>query len=116
MGRDSRSLDSVDTFPKLLLENARKFSARPAVREKDLGIWQSWSWSEMKDEIAAMAAGLKLFGFERGDSLAIVGDNRPQLYWAMTAAQALGGKPVPMYQDAVAEENHPQGRARHASL
>lgn len=104
MGRDSRSLDSVDTFPKLLLENARKFSARPAVREKDLGIWQSWSWSEMKDEIAAMAAGLKLFGFERGDSLAIVGDNRPQLYWAMTAAQALGGKPVPMYQDAVAEE------------
>ncbi len=104
MGRDSRSVDSVDTFPKLLLENARKFSARPAVREKDLGIWQSWSWSEMKDEIAAMAAGLKSFGFERGDSLAIVGDNRPQLYWAMTAAQALGGKPVPMYQDAVAEE------------
>jgi len=104
MGRDSRSSDSVDTFPKLLLENARKFSARPAVREKDLGIWQSWSWSEMKDEIAAMAAGLKSFGFERGDSLAIVGDNRPQLYWAMTAAQALGGKPVPMYQDAVADE------------
>ncbi len=104
MGRDARSLDSVDTFPKLLLENAHKFSARPAMREKDLGIWQAWSWSEMKDQIAAMAAGLKSFGFERGDSLAIVGDNRPQLYWAMTAAQALGGKPVPMYQDAVADE------------
>ncbi len=104
MGDVKPSNGAVDTFPKLLLENARRIGDRPAIREKDLGIWQSWTWSEVKDQIAAMAAGLKAFGFERGDSLAIVGDNRPQLYWAMTAAQALGGTPVPMYQDSVAEE------------
>lgn len=104
MGGMKRDLGSADTFPKLLIENARRFADRPAMREKDFGIWQSWTWSEMKEEVAAMAAGLKVFGFQRGDSLAIVGDNRPQLYWAMTAAQALGGTPVPMYQDAVAEE------------
>ena len=94
----------ADTFPKLLIENARRFGDRPAIREKDLGIWQAWTWQQVHDEIAAMAAGLSQYGFQRGDSLAIVGDNRPQLYWAMPAAQALGGTPVPMYQDAVAEE------------
>ncbi len=104
MGSGQSAPSTADTFPKLLLENAKRIGERPASREKDFGIWQSWTWSEMKDEIAAMAAGLKVLGFERGDSLAIVGDNRPQLYWAMTAAQALGGVPVPMYQDAVAVE------------
>ncbi len=104
MDATKSAIGAADTFPKLLIENARRFGERPSIREKDLGIWQTWTWSEVKDEVAAMAAGLKLFGFERGDSLAIVGDNRPELYWAMTAAQALGGKPVPMYQDAVAEE------------
>lgn len=104
MGDAGQGRGALDTFPKLLIDNARRIGARPAIREKDYGIWQAWTWSEMKDEVATMAAGLHVFGFKRGDSLAIVGDNRPQLYWAMTAAQALGGIPVPMYQDAVAEE------------
>lgn len=104
MGDAKLAAGSADTFPKLLIENARRIGDRPSIREKDLGIWQTWNWSQVKDEVAAMAAGLKAFGFQRGDSLAIVGDNRPQLYWAMTAAQALGGTPVPMYQDSVAEE------------
>ncbi len=104
MGSGNSAASGLDTFPKLLIDNANRIGDRPAAREKDFGIWQSWTWREMKDEIAAMAAGLKVLGFERGDSLAIVGDNRPQLYWAMTAAQTLGGVPVPMYQDAVAEE------------
>ncbi len=104
MGDVEPAVGAADTFPKLLIENARRFGDRPAMREKDLGIWQSWNWRQVKDEVAAMAAGLKAYGFERGDSLAIVGDNRPQLYWAMTAAQALGGTPVPMYQDSVADE------------
>jgi long-chain acyl-CoA synthetase len=104
MGDAEQSHSALDTFPKLLIDNARRIGDRPAIREKDYGLWQAWTWSEMKSEIAAMTAGLHVFGFKRGDSLAIVGDNRPQLYWAMTAAQALGGIPVPMYQDAVADE------------
>jgi len=95
---------AADTFPKLLLEHARMHSGRTSVREKDLGIWQSWSWSEVGANVRALACGLAAMGFKRGDHLAIVGDNRPQLYWAMTAAQALGGIPVPLYQDAVAQE------------
>ncbi|MDX1593360.1 MAG: AMP-binding protein [Gammaproteobacteria bacterium] len=93
-----------DTIPKLLLEHARVRPDRAAIREKDFGIWQSWSWSQARDEIMALAGGLADMGFEAGDKLAIVGDNRPQLYWAMVAAQIAGGVPVPVYQDSVAEE------------
>jgi len=87
-----------------LVENARARGTRPAIREKDLGIWQTWSWSQTEKEIRALACGLVAYGFERGDRLAIIGDNRPQLYWAMVAAQFDGGVPVPVYQDSVAEE------------
>jgi long-chain acyl-CoA synthetase len=95
---------TIDTLPKVLMENARTRGARPAIREKDFGIWQSWTWAETAEEIRAIAGGLAAIGFKRDDKLAIVGDNRPQLYWSMVAAQMLGGVPVPMYQDSVAEE------------
>jgi long-chain acyl-CoA synthetase len=93
-----------DTFPKLLLEHARLRPDRPANREKDYGIWQSWSWAEVAAEVEALACGLSAMGFRRGDKLAIIGDNRPRLYWAIAATQALGGIPVPIYQDSIAEE------------
>jgi long-chain acyl-CoA synthetase len=95
---------AADTFPKLLAEHARVRGDRPAIREKDLGIWQTWTWSEAAAEVLAFACGLASLGLKRGDNMAIIGDNRPRLYWAMSSAQALGAVPVPLYQDAVAEE------------
>ena len=95
---------SVDTFPLLLLQHAAARPEHPAIREKDLGIWQTWTWNQVSEQVRALAGGLAELGFRRGDSLAIIGDNRPRLYWAITAAQCLGGVPVPMYQDAAASE------------
>ena len=95
---------SPDTLPKVLLHNARDFAKRPAIRLKDLGIWQTWTWEQAADEVRAFAAGMSALGVRRGDTVAIVGDNRPRLYWSMMAAQSLGAIPVPMYQDAVAQE------------
>jgi long-chain acyl-CoA synthetase len=94
----------LDTFPKLLLDHANRRGSRPAMREKDLGIWQSWSWADAAREIKDLAHGLAALGFRRGDKLGIIGDNRPRLYWSITAAQCVGGVPVPVYQDAVAAE------------
>lgn len=93
-----------DTFPKLLGENSQRFANKVAMRQKDYGIWQSWTWAQMRDEIFALANGLAALGFQRGDKLAIVGTNRPRLYWGICAAQCLGGIPVPVYQDSVADE------------
>jgi long-chain acyl-CoA synthetase len=93
-----------ETFPKLLARNARTFAGRPAYREKEYGIWQTWTWAETEAEVMALAAGLAELGLGPGDHLAIIGRNRPYLYWAMVAAQCCGAVPVPLYQDAVAEE------------
>jgi long-chain acyl-CoA synthetase len=100
----AESLAGLDTFPKLLMHHAQVRAERPAIREKDLGIWQTWSWRRFADEVRLLACGLAAHGFKRGDHLALVGDNRPRIYAAMCAAQCLGGVPVPLYQDAVAEE------------
>jgi len=94
----------VDTFPKILLRNAVIFGDRTAVREKDFGIWQSWTWSEVLDEIRKFSLGLQKLGLQPGDKVAVVGSNRPRLYWSMVATQAIGGVPVPVYADSVAEE------------
>ncbi len=92
------------TAPELLLHHAAVRGDKTAMREKEYGIWQSWTWTQMKDEILALAGGLASIGFKRGDKLGIIGANRPQLYWGMCAAQCLGGIPVPLYKDMVAEE------------
>jgi long-chain acyl-CoA synthetase len=74
------------------------------MRHKDLGIWQTWTWRELSQEVRALAIGLRKLAFERGDTVSIIGDNRPRLYAAIAAVQSLGGIPVPVYQDAVADE------------
>jgi long-chain acyl-CoA synthetase len=102
---DQADLDTtLDTFPKLLQSHVKLRPDQDAIREKALGIWQSWSWADAAIEIRALACGLASMGLKRGEKLAIIGDNRPHLYWGMTAAQALGAVPVPLYQDAVADE------------
>ncbi len=97
-------IGTLDTFPKLLMMHARVRGALPAIREKHLGIWQTWTWHQFADEVRALACGLAARGLKRGDHMALVGDNRPRIYAAMCAAQCLGAIPVPLYQDAVAAE------------
>ena len=104
MSQTLPDLDRYDTFPKLLLYNAERRGGRPANREKDYGIWQTWTWRQVLDEVRALACGMAALGLKRGDKVAIIGDNRPQLYWSMVAAQCLGAIPVPCYQDSVARE------------
>ena len=99
------SLESQgETFPQLLLQRLEHDAERPAMREKAYGIWQTWTLGQLCEESFALAAGLADLGFARNDTLVIIGDNRPRLYGSMIAAQALGGVPVPAYQDSVAEE------------
>ena len=93
-----------DTLPKRLAARAAARPERVFLREKDYGIWQSWTWRAAHGEARALACGLAARGFARGDKMAVIGDNRPCLYLAMAAAQMLGGVPVPIYQDSIAEE------------
>ncbi|MER1940429.1 AMP-binding protein [Castellaniella sp. FW104-16D08] len=92
------------TFPALLMHHAAVRGHRPAIREKDLGIWQTLTWKQVADEVLRVAAGLADLGVAAGEHVGVVGENRPRLYMAMMATQCLGAIPVPLYQDAVAEE------------
>jgi long-chain acyl-CoA synthetase len=94
----------ADTFPKLLIHNAATRGDRISMRHKDLGIWQSWTWAQVLDGVRAFSVGLAELGLKRGDTFAVIGQNRPRLYWAMCAGQALGAIPVPIYADSVADE------------
>jgi len=98
-------VEFADTFPKILLDNTQKFApSKIAIREKGYGIWQSYTWQDYHNHVRDFALGLASLGFKRGDTLAIIGDNRPQLYWGMVSAQSLGGVPVALYQDAIERE------------
>lgn len=94
----------LQSVPALLARNVARFGGRPAYREKEFGIWQSWTWTQAADEIRALALGLLALGLKPGEHVAIIGRNRPAHYWGMIAAQMCGAVPVPLYQDAVAEE------------
>ncbi|MBL8588839.1 MAG: AMP-binding protein [Methylobacteriaceae bacterium] len=94
----------LDTFPKLYARNAAQRPERPAIRRKDRGIWQTWSWAQSWEIVRALAHAFAGLGVGRGDKVAIVGSNRPAMYWAIAAAQTLRAVPVPVYADAVADE------------
>ena len=92
------------TFPQLLLKHATERPDAPALREKEYGIWQTWSWREAAQTVRHMACGLRSLGLERGQNLAFISDNRPHVYLGFLAVQSCGAVPIPLYQDAVAAE------------
>ncbi|MBK6387242.1 MAG: AMP-binding protein [Rhodoferax sp.] len=92
------------TFPRLLLKHAAERGAAPAMREKEYGIWQSLSWSDLSVMVEHLACGLHQAGLQRDEHMVVVGANRPRLYATMLAAQSLGAVPIPLYQDAAALE------------
>jgi long-chain acyl-CoA synthetase len=93
-----------DTLPKLLMQQAAERGGRPALREKRRGIWHTWTWHELAGEVAAIAAALLDSGLQRGAHVAFIGDNRPRLFAAMSAAQWLGAVVLPLFPDAPADE------------
>jgi len=102
------SVQKMNTKPATLIglarRNAELYGEKPAYREKEFGIWQSWNWAEASKEIESLSYGLLSLGIKQGDHVAIIGRNRPYFYWAMVSVQAAGGVPVPIYQDSVADE------------
>ncbi|HEV3456170.1 MAG TPA: AMP-binding protein, partial [Thermoanaerobaculia bacterium] len=90
----------LDTFPKLLVATASRLGARTALREKDLGIWQPTTWQQYHDHVRDFSLGLLALGMQRGDKVAIIGDNRPEWLYAELGAQGGGGTSVGIYQES----------------
>ena len=104
MAQPNSGINNMVSLPALLRRNAASFENSVAFREKEFGIWQTWSWAKALDEAESFALGLIELGIQPGDFVAILGRNRPDLYISMIAIQMAGATPVPQYQDSVAEE------------
>ena len=97
-----RSYDT--TLPALLLAQASKRPRRTALREKQWGVWQPYSWRDYLGLTAEFACGLRHLGLGQGDMVILIGDNRPEWLFAELAIQALGGMALGLYQDSSADE------------
>ncbi len=104
MAQPDTGTNNLASLPALLRNNAATFGSAAAFREKEYGIWQTWSWAKALREAEDFALGLIELGIESGDFVAVLGRNRPDLYISMVAIQMAGAIPVPQYQDSVAEE------------
>jgi len=93
-----------DTMPKLLVHNATNWPKEVAMREKEFGIWNSFTWSDYLDRVRRMALGLHEIGVRRGDAVALIGDNRPEWVWGEVATHALGAMSLGIYQDSIGDE------------
>ena len=94
----------ADTLPKLLLKNARERGEEIALREKEFGIWQSFTWARYAERVGNFARGLVELGLKRGEIVAVLGDNRPEWLIAQLAAHSIGARSLGVYQDSVALE------------
>ena len=97
-------LDELDTFPKLLLHNAANWPDEVAMREKEYGIWNSYTWRDYCERVREIACGLKALGLDRGEVVAIIGRNRPNWVWSELAAHSLGAVTMGIYEDVLAQE------------
>lgn len=100
---ESRKI-AVDTIPKCLRQGAGRWGDRVYMRQKDLGIWQRYSWNDVYDQVRAVSMGLMRLGLKRGESVAIIGENTPELFWADFGILCAGGKMVCLYPDMTPDE------------
>jgi long-chain acyl-CoA synthetase len=92
------------TLPQWLLHNAATRGGEVAQRHKRDGVWHEFSWADVRDEVRALALGLRARGVQRGQTVVLLSENRPELYWAEWAAMAVGAKVVALYPDAAESE------------
>lgn len=93
-----------DTFPKLLAFNAQHWPNEVAIREKEFGIWNEFTWSDYHTTVKHMALGMHATGIKRGEVVGIIGDNRPEWLYAEIAVHAIGAMSLGIYQDSMNQE------------
>ena len=91
----------ISVLPALLRRNALQFGdSKVDLREKEFGIWQAITWKEYYENVRDFTLGLHQLGFQKGDKLSVIGDNRPEWFYSELAVQSLGGAVVGIYPDS----------------
>ena len=98
------ALSELDTYPKYLLRNSQRWGDRVALRRKDFGIWQNYTWKDCYQQVKHLCLGLVDLGLKPGDKVSLIGDDEPEGFWAEAAIQAAGGVLVAMWSDSIPSE------------
>jgi long-subunit acyl-CoA synthetase (AMP-forming) len=99
MNSESDVAVAAKGLPQLFCGQAARLGDRPCMREKHRGIWRQWTWRQVSDDVRALVAAFLALGVRPSDSIVLIGENRPRLYWAMISVQWLGAVPVPLPAD-----------------
>ena len=94
----------METFPSLLQQHITQRASHIAIRMKRYGIWNAYTWQEISAEVSTLANGFAAKGLQAGDRVAVIGNNVPQLFFAIIASQSLGAVPVPLHADSNSDE------------
>lgn len=101
----SNRLAEADTLPKLLLCQYSIYGDKKvAMRKKYRGIWKPFTWDDYYKKVKYFSLGLISMGLQRGDKVAILGENQPEWYWAALAVHAAGGIVVGIFTDCTPKE------------
>ncbi|MFC1832446.1 AMP-binding protein, partial [Thermodesulfobacteriota bacterium] len=92
------------TIPQLLRWRVNETGDKVALREKDFGCWNSYTWNQYYDSVRKTGLGLRKIGFDKGDKVAIISDNIPETLYVAIGAQAVGGLSSAIYQTSLPEE------------
>ncbi len=94
----------MDTLPKILRHQYEQYPNKEVLREKDRGIWRCYTWKQYYNKVKYLSLGFVSLGFKKGDKIAVLGENKPEWYYAELAAQSAGGATVGIYADCVPSE------------
>ena len=94
----------LETLPQVLRENFNKYGNRVAMRVKDRGIWQEYTWEDYYQKVRHFCLGLISLGLQKGDKVSILGENKPEWFWAELAVQSAGGAAVGIFTDCLPGE------------
>jgi long-chain acyl-CoA synthetase len=92
------------SIPQLLRWRVKKTPKSSALREKDFGIWNTYTWKDYYDQVRKTALGLKAIGIDKGDVIAIISDNIPEVLFTAIGAHSIGAISAGIYQTSMPAE------------
>ena len=84
-------IEGCDTVVKLFRHRVGQLGDKVAMREKNYGIWESFTWSDYGRKAGEIGMGLLSLGLSRGDVCSIVSDNNKEWLFADMGILCSGG-------------------------
>ena len=83
--------DGCDTLVKLFRQRCRELGPKVSHREKDYGIWLSYTWADFYEHARLIGLGLVSLGLKRGEVVSILSEDNKEWIYSDLGIQCVGG-------------------------